>query len=110
MGMYAVVEIAGYQYRVQEGTKLDVPKLNRNPKDEVVFDRVLFLEGGGVPSGEARVLGQILRHGRHPKQIALKRKRRGGHRAKRGHRQEYTCLQITKIELTSQGKEEAHGH
>ena len=115
--MYAIVEIAGHQYRVQEGDSLDVGKLEAEVQTSVDFDRVLFVGGEGLKAPRvgsplltgARVTGHVARHGLHRKQTILKRKRRGGRRVKGGHRQAYTCLKITKIEAGPLG-ESAHGH
>ena len=101
--MYAVVEIAGRQYRVSPNQSLLVPTLQHKSGDAVKFDHVLLVEGDteikvGHPTVkgatvEARVLDQV----RGDKVIVFKKKRRKGYRVKRGHRQKYTKVQITNI-------------
>lgn len=101
--MYAVVEIAGRQFKVSQNQSLLVPTLQNKSGDAVKFDRVLLVESDkGVQVGhptvkgaavEARVLDQV----RGEKVIVFKKKKRKGYRVKRGHRQSYTKVQITNI-------------
>jgi len=103
--MYAVVEIAGRQFKVSPNQSILVPTLKQKSGDAVKFDRVLLVEGdNGVKVGhptvkgaavEARVLDQV----RGEKVIVFKKKKRKGYRVKRGHRQSYTKVQITNIAL-----------
>jgi large subunit ribosomal protein L21 len=101
--MYAVVEIAGQQFRVNPSEKLYVPKLEGDIDSVVKFDKVLLLSndkeikvGNPVIKGstvEAKVLGHV----KDDKVIVFKKKRRKGYRVKRGHRQQYTQIEITSI-------------
>jgi large subunit ribosomal protein L21 len=101
--MYAVVEIAGQQYRVNPSEKLYVSKLENEVDSVVKFDKVLLLSddksvkvGNPVVAGssvEAKVLG----HMKDDKVIVFKKKKRKGYRVKRGHRQQYTQIEITSI-------------
>jgi large subunit ribosomal protein L21 len=101
--MFAVVEIAGKQYRVSPQDTIVVPSLQEKPGTKVLFDRVLLLGGEKVASighplvagakVEATVLGDL----RDEKIIVFKKKKRKGYRVKRGHRQAYTKVQITGI-------------
>ncbi|MHB1048803.1 MAG: 50S ribosomal protein L21 [Bacteroidota bacterium] len=101
--MYAVVEIAGQQFRVNPSEKLYVPKLEGDVDSVVKFDKVLLLSndkeikvGNPVIKGstvEAKVLGHV----KDDKVIVFKKKRRKGYRVKRGHRQQYTQIEITSI-------------
>ena len=102
--MYAIFENGSHQFRVREGEKITI---DRRPEDEntaITFDRVLLLAGGegepiiGTPLVEgARIEARILRQYRGKKIIIRKYKRRKGYRRKRGHRQWYCDVQITRI-------------
>ncbi len=101
--MYAIVEIAGKQYKVQENAKLYVPRLNAAENESVTFDRVLLLSGdGGVQVGaptvaNASVSATVLRHVKGDKVLVFKKKRRKRYRLKRGHRQQYTQIQVNAL-------------
>jgi len=100
--MYAVVDVAGSQYKVQEGDHIRVPRLSSEAGEKLTFDHVLLVGGEetriGTPKVEgAAVEASVLGHGREGKVIVFKMKRRKGYRRKNGHRQPYTELQIDKI-------------
>lgn len=101
--MYAVVEIAGRQYKVSQNDKISVPSMGEKAGDKVAFDRVLLVgtESGvrvGTPLvAGATVEGTVLAHKKADKVIIFKKKRRKGYRLKRGHRQGYTDVEITTI-------------
>jgi large subunit ribosomal protein L21 len=101
--MFAVVEIAGRQYKVAPEDRISVPSLREQAGTSVRFDRVLMVSDGktvtvGRPLVEgARVEGTVLDHGRSPKVVVFKKKRRKGYRVKRGHRQGFTTVHITAI-------------
>ncbi len=101
--MYAVVEIAGKQFKVSPNQSLLVPTLAQKSGDAVKFDRVLLVEGDkGVKVGHPTVAGasveaRVLDEVRGEKVIVFKKKKRKGYRVKRGHRQSYTKVQITNI-------------
>ena len=101
--MYAVVEIAGQQYRVNPLEKLYVPKLENEIDSIVTFDKVFLLSddksvklGTPVVAG-ASVAAKVLAHVQDDKVIVFKKKKRKGYRVKRGHRQQYTQIEITSI-------------
>ena len=101
--MYAVVEIAGQQFRVNPSEKLYVPKLEGDVDSVVKFDKVLLLSnakeikvGNPVIKGST-VVAKVLGHVKDDKVIVFKKKRRKGYRVKRGHRQQYTQIEITSI-------------
>ncbi|MDD8017072.1 MAG: 50S ribosomal protein L21 [Bacteroidota bacterium] len=101
--MYAVVEIAGQQYRVNPSEKLYVPKLDSAVDSVVKFDKVLLLAddkavkvGSPLVTG-ASVAAKVLAHVQDDKVIVFKKKKRKGYRVKRGHRQQYTQIEITSI-------------
>lgn len=100
---FSVIETGGKQYRVSAGTKLKVEKLDVKAGDKVVFETVLLTSVGdavkvGAPyvagaKTEARVVGDA----RGKKAIIFKYHPKTRGRRKKGHRQEYTELEITKI-------------
>ena len=102
--MYAVIETGGKQYRVSEGGVLNVERLSGEPGQTVAFDRVLMLgDESGVAVGkplvaDAKVSAEVLRQFRDKKVLIFKKKRRKNYRRTRGHRQDLTCVRITKIE------------
>jgi large subunit ribosomal protein L21 len=101
--MYAVVDIAGRQYKVSEQDKIKVPSLMQKAGDTVKFDNVLLVQrekeltvGNPLVSG-ASVEATVLGHDKSDKVIVFKKKKRKGYRLKRGHRQAFTEVQITKV-------------
>jgi large subunit ribosomal protein L21 len=99
--MFAVVKIAGQQFRVQKDQTLYVPHIAGNAGDAVEFSDVLlsngegnFAVGGAV---KAAVKAEILGHVLGDKVIAFKMKRRKGFRKKHGHRTHYTQIRISDI-------------
>ncbi len=101
--MYAIVEIAGKQFRVEKDAVVKVPLLHQEVGQSVEFDRVLLLDDGkevkvGRPVVEgAKVTAKVVEHGRDKKVIVFKKKRRKGYKVKKGHRQHYTKIQIENI-------------
>ena len=98
--MYAIIETGGKQYRVQENDFLFVEKLEVAEGEEVVFDKVLMVEGKiGSPVVEgAKVVAKVVAQGKAPKIIVYKYKSKKNYHKKQGHRQAYTKVQITSIE------------
>ncbi|WP_072469577.1 50S ribosomal protein L21 [Urinicoccus massiliensis] len=100
--MYAVIETGGKQYKVQEGDKLRVEKLDAQVGDTVTFDKVLFLGGDEVKVGRpyvegAKVEAKVLEQNKAKKVIVYKFKAKKNYRNKRGHRQPYTFIEIGTI-------------
>ena len=101
--MYAVVDVAGSQVKVQEGDRIRVSRLSAEAGEKITLDNVLLIGGDGetrigAPQVEgAAVEAQVLGHDRGQKVIIFKMKRRKGYRRKNGHRQPFTELQIEKI-------------
>jgi large subunit ribosomal protein L21 len=101
--MYAVVDIAGSQYKVQEGDSIRVARLDADEGASLTLDKVLLIGGNGetrvgTPQVDgAAVEASVKGHGRAKKIIIFKMKRRKTYRRKNGHRQSYTELQIDKI-------------
>lgn len=101
--MYAIVEIAGKQFKVTQDQLVYAPKLEGEEGASVEFDRVLLLDNDGkvevgapVLSG-VKVSAKILGHVKGDKVIVFKKKRRKGYRKKNGHRQDFTQIQISGI-------------
>lgn len=101
--MYAVVDIAGSQYKVEEGDHIRVARLDAEEGDSLTMSDVLLVGDSdeikvGTPQVEgAAVEVRVKGHGRAEKVIVFKMKRRKNYRRKNGHRQSYTDLQVEKI-------------
>jgi large subunit ribosomal protein L21 len=101
--MYAIIETGGKQYRIEPGAAVRVEKLEAEVGASVTFDRVLMVnKDGQVAVGapvvnNAAVVGQVVRHGRAPKVIVFKKKKRKNYRRTQGHRQGFTEVKITEI-------------
>ena len=101
--MYALIEFAGKQYKIEEGSLIKVPRINEKVGSKVSFDKVLYFDDGknrhvGNPliNGK-KIEGKIASHGRERKIIVFKFKRRKGHQKKNTHRQEFTMLSFDKL-------------
>lgn len=104
--MFALVEIAGNQYEVKEKDQVKVPLLNGDPGDEVKFDNILLTKDEdninvGSPYISGSVSAKILEHGKDDKVLVFHKKRRKGYRKLNGHRQHYTMIEISNINLDS---------
>jgi large subunit ribosomal protein L21 len=100
--MFAIVEIAGLQYKVEQNQKLFVNRLKGEKGDKVSFDKVLLTVNGTITVGAPAVSGiaveaEILDHVQADKVIVFKKKRRKGYKVKNGHRQQLTQIQIVSI-------------
>ena len=101
--MYAIVEIAGQQFKVEKDQKVYVHRLQAEEGKKVSFDNVLLLADGdkvtvGAPAIDgAQVGAKVLKHLKGDKVIVFKKKRRKGYRVKNGHRQALTEIQIDNI-------------
>ncbi len=101
--MYAIVEIAGKQYKVSKGQYIYAPKMEGEAGAAVSFDKVLLTDAdGSVQVGAptvmgVRVDGRILEHVKGDKVIVFKKKRRKGYAKRNGHRQQFTKVQIENI-------------
>ena len=102
--MFAIVSIAGQQFKVEGGQKIFVPRLDAKEGDKLTFDQVLLTsDGGNVVVGTPGVSGVavsatvITQEVKGDKVIVFKKKRRKGYRLKKGHRQQFTHLQIDSI-------------
>lgn len=101
--MYAIVEIAGQQFKVQQDQKLYVHRLEGAVDSKIDFDKVLLIDNDGkvnvgapVISG-AKVSAKIIQHLKDDKVIVFKKKRRKGYQKSNGHRQQLTQLLVESI-------------
>ena len=100
--MYAIVEIAGQQFKVAKDQKVFVHRLQDKEGSKVTFDNVLLLDDGKVTIGAPAIKGaavsaKILKHLKGDKVIVFKKKRRKGYKVKNGHRQYLSEIQIESI-------------
>jgi large subunit ribosomal protein L21 len=101
--MYAIVDIKGVQYKVQENQRLFIPKLKEEEGKKVEFEKVLFYSPDdknfevGVPVLNHKIEATVLGHIKDDKVIVFKKKKRKGYRVKKGHKQQYTQVLIEKI-------------
>lgn len=102
--MYAIVDISGKQFKVQENTTLYVPRQQAEVGDTLTFDRVLLVSGDDIQVGAPTVAGasvtaKVIGHLKGDKVIVFKKKRRKGYRVKNGHRQPFTKISIDALNL-----------
>lgn len=101
--MFAIVNIKGHQYKVQENQKVLVPRLKEDVGSKVTFDKVLMFSSDdksfeiGAPVLSKTVEATILDHLKDKTVIVFKKKRRKGYQVRNGHRQNYTAIQINSI-------------
>lgn len=100
--MYAIVEIAGQQFKVAKDQKVFVHRLQEKEGSKVTFDNVLLVDDGKVTIGApaikgAAVTAKVLKHLKGDKVIVFKKKRRKGYKVKNGHRQFLSEIQIESI-------------
>ena len=99
--MKAIFSTGGKQYLVNEGSELYVEKLDVEPKKEITFEEVLYVDGkvGNPYVKGATVTAEVVKHGKQKKIIVFKYKPKKKFRKKQGHRQPYTKIIIKKIEV-----------
>jgi large subunit ribosomal protein L21 len=101
--MFAIVTIAGQQFKVEEGQELFVHQLAAAQGDTVTFEQVNLLERDGKTElgkpfvGNAKINATVVEHQKGDKVIVFKKKRRKGYRVKNGHRQSFTKILINSI-------------
>ena len=101
--MYAVIETGGKQYKVSEGDTIFIEKLGTEEGESVTFDKVLIIGNDenvtiGAPTVEgATVEAKVVKNGKAKKIYVFKMKRKKNYRRKKGHRQPYTKVEISKI-------------
>jgi large subunit ribosomal protein L21 len=108
--MYAIVEIAGQQFKVSKDQKVFVHRLSEKEGSKVTFDKVLLLDNDGAitlgaPAIDgASVEAKVVSHLKGDKVIVFKKKRRKGYKKKNGHRQSLTQIVIESIVATGAKK------
>lgn len=108
--MYAIVEIAGQQFKVSQNDQIFVHRLEGEPGTKLEFNQVLLIEQDGkVNVGKplvegSTITGQILEHVRGDKVVIFKKKRRKGFEKETGHRQDFTKILIESIGAKSSAK------
>ena len=101
--MYAIVEMAGQQFKVEKDQQVFVHRLDSKEGSKVTFDNVLLIDNGGkvnvgAPAIKgATVVATVLEHVKGDKVIVFKKKRRKGYKVKNGHRQYLTSIKIEAI-------------
>ena len=101
--MYAIVEIAGQQFKVQKDQRVIVHRLDAAEGDKLTFDHVLLVDNNGsISVGAPAVAGasieaSVNRHLKGDKVIVFKKKRRKGYRVRNGHRQSFTEITVNNI-------------
>jgi len=101
--MYAIVEIAGQQFKVEEGKKIFVHRMEAAEGDNVEFEKVLLIDNEGAvtvgtPLVENTIVeGKVLGNARGDKVIIFKKKRRKGYQKRSAHRQDFTQVEILSI-------------
>ena len=108
--MYAIVEIAGHQFKVSKDLKVYVNRLANEEGSKITFDKVLLLDDNGTitlgaPAIEgASVEAKVLQHLKGDKVIVFKKKRRKGYKKRNGHRQYLTQIVIEGISTSAPKK------
>jgi large subunit ribosomal protein L21 len=108
--MYAIVEIAGQQFKVEKNDEIFVHRLEGDPGTKIEFDQVLLLDNDGkISVGKplvegTSITGQIVDHVRGDKVVIFKKKRRKGYEKESGHRQDFSKVLIEDISLQSASK------
>lgn len=102
--MYAIVEIAGQQFKVEEGQKIYTHRLNAHEGETIHFEKILLIDNNGdikvgAPVVQGKVSAKILKHLKGDKILVFKKKRRKGYQKLNGHRQYLSYIQIEKIEF-----------
>lgn len=101
--MYAVVKIAGRQYRVSPDELIEVDRLDIDPGNALTINDVMLVADGdnvevGTPHTTHQVNLEVVKHDRRPKVTSVTFKRRGGMRRTKGHRQPFTVVKVKSIE------------
>lgn len=103
--MYAVIRSGGKQYRVEPGARIEVERLEGKIGHKITFDEVIAVRNdekkfaSAADIAKAKVTGKIVRQGRGPKLKVLKFKTGGQYKIQRGHRQNYTTIEVSDIQL-----------
>ena len=110
--MYAIVEIAGQQFKVEQNDEIFVHRLEGDPGTKMEFDQVLLLDNDGkVSVGRplvegSSISGTIVDHARGDKVVVFKKKRRKGYEKESGHRQDFSKVLIENINVAGSAQAE----
>lgn len=111
MSQLAVIKTGGKQYLVSPGQKIKIEKIDAKEGEEVIFSDVLLVEkdkkleiGNPIVKG-VKVRGKVLKQGKSKKLIVFKYKSKTRYKVKKGHRQPFTEVEITKIEVQKAKKD-----
>lgn len=111
--MYAIIEVADKQFKVRKGETVYVPLLDQKPDASITIEDVLLVsKDGDIKVGTptvtgAKVKAKVLEHVKADKVLVFKKKRRKRFKVKRGHRQQYTKLQIDDLSVGAKKKKAA---
>ena len=99
---FAIIRTGGKQFRVEKGAKVRVPSINDEVGASLDLDVLVTTDGSSTKVGApfvdgAKVTATVVDHGREPKIIVFKKKRRKQYKRTKGHRQGYTTLKIDSI-------------
>ena len=103
--MYAIIQTAGKQFRAEPGRTLRIPSVEAEPGSTLTFDTVLLASDGksvkaGAPAVKgAKVTAEVIKHGKDKKIVVFKFKRRKNYARKQGHRQRFTEIRVTGVDL-----------
>ena len=103
--MHALIEYAGKQFKVEEGSSIKVPHVQGKVGSKVSIDKILYFDDGknkivGTPLvNDAKIDGEITSHGQGRKVVVFKFKRRKAYQNKNTHRQDFTILKIGKLSV-----------
>ena len=103
--MHALIEYAGKQFKVEEGSSIRVPRVQGKVGSKVSIDKILYFDDGknktvGTPLvNGAKIDGEITSHGRGRKVVVFKFKRRKAYQNKNTHRQDFTILKVGKLSV-----------
>jgi large subunit ribosomal protein L21 len=101
--MYAIIDVAGQQFKVEKGQKIFVHRLENEEGSDVNFESVLLIDNDGkITIGEplingAFVEGKVIAHSKGDKVIVFKKKRRKGYKVRNGHRQQFSHVEILSV-------------
>ena len=102
--MYAVIRSGSKQYRVAPGDTIKVERMPGKVGGKITFDQVLAVRSDdqlltGPDAAKAKVTGKIIEQGRHPKVKVMKYRRTKQYKILRGHRQDFTAVEVSDIKL-----------
>ncbi|MBN1433523.1 50S ribosomal protein L21 [Candidatus Fermentibacterales bacterium] len=112
MDSYAIVETGGMQFRMAPGRQVLIPRVDQREGAKLRFDRVLLIsdekgiEIGQPVLGGVTVVARVVEHGRGPRILVYKRKRRKGYEKRMGHRQSFTRVLVESLDRKQRQKKQ----